>query len=78
MPDAWTHILASNEIIKGIESSRYRSILEGYIKFYQCGSQGPDIFLYYCNLIPSKHNRVKRNWDSVSILIKQEILLYIL
>ncbi|PRR78243.1 hypothetical protein CLLI_18450 [Clostridium liquoris] len=60
MPDAWTHILASNEIIKGIESSRYRSILEGYIKFYQCGSQGPDIFLYYCNLIPSKHNRVKK------------------
>lgn len=60
MPDSRTHILACNEIVEDIQNNKYKSIIKDNIKFYQYGSQGPDIFLYYCALIPSKHKRVMK------------------
>lgn len=63
MPDAWSHILCGKEILKLIKDDKYKKIIEGNIKAFNLGAQGPDIFLYYPFWKQSKYKWVKYPGD---------------
>lgn len=76
MPGAWTHILSSSEIMNKLNEDKYKKVLRENLKLYQLGAQGPDIFLYYCYLIPSKHKRVEKLGQRLHTDKTRDFILY--
>ncbi|MBU5483385.1 zinc dependent phospholipase C family protein [Clostridium sp. MSJ-11] len=76
MPGAWTHVLGASKVSSDIEDVKYKNIIKQNNKMYQYGAQGPDIFLYYCIFIPSKHNRVKKLGQRMHTDKTREFIMY--
>jgi hypothetical protein len=51
MPDFWTHLIAGEEIVAGIEFENVKSLLEQNYQLFNYGSEGADFFFYH-NFLP--------------------------
>jgi len=46
MPDFWTHLIAGEEIVAGLEANQLKSLLNQNYQLFNYGCQGADFFFY--------------------------------
>ncbi len=57
MPDFWTHLIAGEEIAKGIDNKDIKSLLDQNYQLFNYGCQGADFF-FYKDFLPWQREKI--------------------
>lgn len=78
MPDAWTHILCAEDVIREIPDGKYRNMLINNKELYNFGAQGPDPLLYCKFYNPHKRKFMKKLSQVLHTAKTSEFLIFLI